>query len=607
MTGEILFVFGLLGLTIIVFVLDRFRMDMVAIAVMVTLALSGVISPGQAVSGFGEPVVITIAGLFVVGEALFRTGVAAGVGQWILRVGGDSETRLMLLLLPVVAVLSAFMSSTGAVALLIPVVLSMARHSNLRASRVLMPLAFSALIGGMLTLIGTPPNIIVTDALTAADINSFGFFAFTPLGLAVLAVGLVYMVAIARFALPAEEDKAESQGEPERLQRYFHRYGLDDPLYRLTVPADSPLCGQTVMESALRTRFEVTLFGVRRARQRRNLVEAALADTPIRADDTLFAYGDASAIERLCASTGLRAEPLTAHEETQLQKWFGLSEILLTPDSALRSRTLKDLHFRQRFRLNVIGVRRGADRLDAQFSETPLQAGDSLLVAGSWGALRQLSGGRDFVIASQPVEMEDAPTHGEKSALAISILAGMILLMTTGLVSNLSAVLLAAFLMIVSGCLTLTEAYRSLNAQSLVLIAGMIPLALAMESTGAAELVINTVLAGAADASPLMIAAGLFLITSVLSQFISNTATTVLMAPLTIGIAQGLGLSPLPFMMAIAIAASTAFATPIASPVNTLVVAPGNYRFRDFLKVGVPLQLLCMAVTLALLPFLFPF
>lgn len=606
MSGEILFVFGLLAITIVVFMADRFRMDLVAITVMVVLALSGIVTPTQAVSGFGEPVVITIAALFVVGEALFRTGVAAAVGHWILKVGGNSETRLLLLLLPVIALLSAFMSSTGAVALLIPVVLSMARQSDLRASRVLMPMAFAALIGGMLTLIGTPPNIIVTDALVAADIDTFSFFAFTPLGLAVLAVGTLYLVGVARFLLP-DRESPETGAPQDRMDSYFERYRLQDPLHRLRVSTDSPLLGKTILESALRTRYEVTVVGLRHADQRRSVIQTALVDTRIQINDELFVYGAPAAVALLAQEQNLDNMGLSESDRRRMNAWFGVSEILLTPESSLRNQTLKDLRFREHYSLNVIGVRRGSEPVATRYSDTPLHSGDSLLLAGSWADLRKLSTGRDFVITSRPAEMQDAPTHGEKAPLAIAIMIGMVVLMTTGALSNLGAVLLAALLMVMTGCLNLTEAYRSLNAQSLVLIAGMIPLALAMETSGAAALLIDQTLTLFGEANPLLIAAGLFVLTSVLSQFISNTATTVLMAPLTLGIAQGLGLSPLPFMMTIAIAASTAFATPIASPVNTLVVNPGDYRFSDFLKVGVPLQLLAMTVTLAVLPFLFPF
>ncbi|MFC3852489.1 SLC13 family permease [Salinispirillum marinum] len=605
MTGEIIFVLALLAITIVVFITDLVRMDLVAIGVMIVLALSGVITPAQAVAGFGEPVVVMIAGLFIVGEGLASTGVAASVGRWILRVGGRSETQLLLVILPVVAILSAFMSSTGAVALLIPVVLSMARASGFNASRILMPLAFAALIGGMLTLIGTPPNIIVTDALHSAGLDSFGFFAFTPLGVAVLVVGSLYLILVARHLLPKKETHDVQAGFS--LHSLFERYAVEDQLFRLLVPDDSPLVGKTVIEAGLRSEYETTVFASRHRGGSLSTLDAVLANTRVRGGDTLYVYGRRADVERLGSEQSIALSALSHEEHRRVQKFFGAMEVLVTPQSPLEGRTLKELRFRERFQASVVGVRRQNETLQTAYQTTPLAVGDTLLISASWDRLRSLDGGHSFVALTRPLEMQEAPLHAEKARHATIIILSMILVMTTGWLDNLTTILVAAILMIASGCLNITEAYRSLNGRSLVLIAGMIPLALAMQTTGAAELIVQETLTRFGDLPPVWICAGVFVVTSLLSQFISNTATTVLMAPITLAIAQGLGLNPMPFMMAIAIAASTAFATPIASPVNTLIVTPGNYRFIDFVKVGVPLQLLAMSVTLMMLPRLFPF
>lgn len=606
MTGEILFVFALLIGTIVVFILDKVRMDVVAIAVMVILALSGVVTPAQAIAGFGEPLILMIAGLFIVGEGLARTGVAASVGRQLMHLGGNSEIRLLLLMLPAVALLSAFMSSTGAVALLIPVVLSMTRNSSIQASRVLMPMAFAALIGGMLTLIGTPPNIIVADALRNAGLPSFQFFSFTPLGLAILIAGSLYLIFIARYLLPAHTHQS-TQPAGDALQVLFERYELDDQLFHLTVPRHSPLVGKTVAEAGLRSRYETTVFASRHQGQALSTIDAVLINSRIREGDTLYVYGTEAHVKALCIDHHLSATTLSADERRRVHTFFGAMEVLLTPQSSIEGRTLSEVQFREQTGASVIGVRRQNQPLATDFSGTALAAGDALLLTASWDILRNLKSGRDFVILNQPIEMHDAPSHADRAFHAIAIVLTMIIVMTTGWLDNLTAILLAAFTMIVTGCLNISEAYQSLNGRSLVLIAGMLPLALAMQSSGAADLLVNGALAGVGEASPLLICGGLFLLTALLSQFISNTATTVLMAPITLGIAQGLGLNPMPFLMAVALAASSAFATPIASPVNTLVVTPGNYRFIDFVKVGVPLQLICLVVTLLLLPRLFPF
>jgi di/tricarboxylate transporter len=292
---------------------------------------------------------------------------------------------------------------------------------------------------------------------------------------------------------------------------------------------------------------------------------------------------------------------------SQLERQFGLAEVLLPPDSSLCDRSIKEGRFRERYGLSVVGVRRDQTAMDASFTDTQLKPGDTLLLTGSWEQIRNLQASRDLVVLQTPAELEEIPTHGNRGPVALGILLAMLVCMTTGWLDNLSAILLAALAMMLSGCVTVKEAYRSFNATSLILIAGMLPLALAMERSGALSWVVEHLVSLIGDSSPLVLCASLFLLTSVLSQFISNTATTVLVAPIAITTAQLTGINPEPVMMTVAIAASTAFATPIASPVNTLVLAPGNYRFSDFARVGIPLQLLALVITLLLAPRLFPF
>nr|WP_246480401.1 SLC13 family permease [Motiliproteus sediminis] len=595
-----------MAITVLLFIIDKIRMDLVAMMVVVALAVSGVVSPNEAVAGFGQSLVVMIAALFVVGEGLFRTGVAAAAGNWLLRVGGGSEVRLLLFLIPVVAGLSAFMSSTGAVALFIPVVLSMARKSGMNPARLLMPLAFASLIGGMLTLIGTPPNIVVSSQMDAAGLTPFGFFDFTPIGLAILVVGSLYLVFVARHLLPAGEVRNPDNPHPH-LAEFAERYGIKDNLHRLLVRSESDLVGKTASAAGLRTRYEVTLFGIRRRGRLVSSLMPVLAETQMQAGDTLLVYGSPDDIEHLCLEQHLESMGFPAGEMDLVRREFGVAEVLLRRGSSLIGATLKEARFRERFGLSVIGVRRDNRSQQAEFGTTKLAFGDTLLLAGGWHLLEALKNKRDFVVLETPAEMSEVPAHAQKAPLALAIMLGMLLLMVSGVTSSLTAVLLAALAMIVSGCVTMPEAYRSLNATSLVLIAGMLPLAAAMEKSGALGLIVDQLVTGLGDKGPLMLCAGLFVLTSVFSQFISNTATTVLVAPIGIAAAQQVGVNPEPILMTIALAASTAFATPIASPVNTLVLAPGNYRFMDFVKIGVPLQLLAMVLILWLTPMLFPF
>ncbi|MEH6826291.1 MAG: SLC13 family permease [Motiliproteus sp.] len=604
MTPEITFVFGLLALTIVLFISDRIRMDIVAMMVVVALAVSGAITPAEAVSGFGQSVVVMIAALFVVGEGLFRTGIAASAGRLLLRLGGTSEVRLLSLMIPMVACLSAFMSSTGAVALFIPVVLSMCRKAGLSPSRLLMPLAFASLIGGMLTLIGTPPNVVVSGQMAAAGLAPFGFFDFTPIGAIILLVGSLYLVFVARHLLPEGEVR---ESEHPHLKEFALRYGITDHLHKIKVPATSDLIGKNVTEAGVRTHYEVTLFAIRRNGKLVSSLLPVLAQTKIAAGDTLMAYGAPADIGRLCGEKSLVLEGFPVGEMTHLQQEFGVAEVLLRPSSRMIGSTIKEGRFREKFDLSVIGIRRDNTPLITEFNGAPLAQGDTLLVTGGWRYIEQLKSKRDFVILETPAEMADAPSRSERAPAALVIMLAMLVLMVSGVLSSLSAVLLACFAMIALGCVTMDEAYRSLNSTSLVLIAGMLPLALAMKKTGGLDLIVTQLIDIAGGNGPLLLCAGLFIFTSIFSQFISNTATTVLVAPIALAAAQGIGINPEPLMMTVAIAASTAFATPIASPVNTLVLAPGNYRFIDFVKVGLPLQILAMIVTLWITPLLFPF
>lgn len=606
MTPDMLFVFATLGITIALFISDRIRMDLVALMVVVALALSGIITPAEAVAGFGEPVVIMIAALFVVGEALFRTGIAAAAGNWLLRMGGSSETRLLLFLLPVVALLSAFMSSTGAVALLIPVVLSMARRSGMQPSQLMMPLAFAALIGGMLTLIGTPPNIIVSSQMRSAGLEPFGFFDFTPLGLAILVAGMAYLILVARKLLPERAQQLAENTAPG-IAAISGRYALSRQLHKLMITPGSPLAQKTPAEAALRTEYDVTVIAISRSGGLLSSLVPVLSNTRMQYQDQLIVYADEARLGHLCETLKLKRMGFPAREMSQLERQFGMAEVLLPPDSSLCDRSIKEGRFRERYGLSVVGVRRDQTAMDASFTDTQLKPGDTLLLTGSWEQIRSLQGSRDLVVLQTPAELEEIPTHGSRGPVALIILLAMLVCMTTGLLDNLSAILLAALAMILTGCVSLQESYRSLNATSLILIAGMLPLALAMERSGALAWVVEHLVSLIGDSSPLVLCASLFVLTSVLSQFISNTATTVLVAPIAITTAQLTGINPEPVMMTVAIAASTAFATPIASPVNTLVLAPGNYRFADFARVGIPLQLLALAITLILTPLLFPF
>jgi di/tricarboxylate transporter len=606
MTAQTVFVFVLLAVTVVLFVSDRIRLDVVALLVILALLLSGVLTPDEALAGFGDPVVLLIAGLFVVGEALVRTGIAWSIGQRIVAVAGDSPVRLLVLLMLAVAALSSVMSSTGAVAIFIPVALNLAGRLSIAPSRLLMPIAFASLIGGMLTLIGTPPNLIVSTQLQREGLAPFDFFAFTPIGLLILAIGTLYLLLVGQRMLPARDPRAAMR--PRRsLTQLAQSYDLEDRLLRLRMQAHSPLIGETVATARLRSRFDVTVLGVLRRQRRRLRIIPALVDTRLEDGDELFVAGGAGSLERLAAQARLEPLPLSTGLGEALVRELGMAELLLTPQSRLIGHSIEALRFRTRYRLSVIGIRRGGVALVKELGQTTLQFGDSLLVAGGWQHIAQLLRDQDdFFVLVIPEEMDDVAPNRDRAPVAIAIVALMLLLLATNLVASVTAVLVACLAMVMTRCVRMDEAYRSIRWESLVLIAGMLPMATALQKSGGIEVAVALLLDAVGGAGPLAMMAMLFAMTCVLSQFISNTATTVLLAPVAVAAADALSVSPQPLLMTVAIAASCAFATPVASPVNTLVLGPGGYRFNDFVRVGVPLQLLVMATALLVVPLLFP-
>jgi len=607
MTGEILFVFGLLLITIILFVSGLFRLDVVAIMAILALILSGLLSPAAALAGFGDPLVLLIAGLFVVGEALFRTGVAYAIGDWLMSVAGTNESRLLILLMLVVAGLSAFMSSTGAVAIFIPVALNLAAKAGTSPSRLMMPIAFASLIGGMLTLIGTPPNLIVSTQLTREGLESFGFFDFTPIGLLVLLVGIAYIMLFGRGSLPRGEVVEGAARDRLSLRDLAEIYKVTNQLHRLRIWAGSPLEGKTVGQALLRTRYNVTVLGVERQQRRTTVVKPAFIGTEFRAGDVIYAVGSVAEIDRLLKAEELQRLEIGVGQSKVAAQELGLVEVLLAPRSELVGKTLSEARFRERYGLSVLGLLRQGEPVKKELIETPLAFGDSLLMGGGWTQIDLLQGKqKDFLVLNLPREMSEVAPNRSKAPLALAVTLGMMLLMTFKIVDAVTSVLLAALAMVLAGCVSMKDAYRSVNWESLVLIAGMLPMATVLEKTGGVELIVKGLMETLGEFGPIALMAGLFVITSLFSQFISNTATTVLVAPIAVAAAMETGVSLYPFLMTVALAASTAFSTPVASPVNTLVLGPGGYRFIDFIKVGVPLQIVAMVVTLLTVPLLFP-
>jgi len=608
MFGEREFVFLLLAIVGVLFASNRVRLDVVALLTVLVLMLSGILSVPEALEGFGNPVVLLVGGLLVIGEMLVRTGIAQSVGSWILRVGGGSEIRSLMLIMMAAVGLGSVMSSTAIVAIFIPIVLRVASKTDLNASRLLMPMAYAALISGMLTLIATSPNLVVSAELANQGFAPLGFFSFTPIGIAILIVGIVYMMLVGRHLLPGgKESPEDSAGRTAR--DLWREFGLEEKAHRLRVGRDSPLIGKTIEKSNVVGRYGARILAIGRPGRLGRTINVASGDpyVELKLNDVLMVLGEALNVKKLMEKERLESLGITKKDTVAVMRELGVAVILIHPACRLIGKSLRQAGFRSRFEVHVLGIRRKQKSID-DFTDEPVSAGDTMLVSGTWNRITQLQNEkRDFVLLELPVEFQEVVPARRQAPVAIAILLGMVLLSAFNLVPIVAAVMLAVLAAVFTRCLTMEDAYKSIPWSNLVLLAGMFPLADALEKTGGSTLVVNSLVSGLGSAGPYGMMTALFFLTTGLGLFLSNTASAVLMAPVAIMAAQALNVSPYPLAISVLIAASSAFVTPVSTPVVTLVVQPGRYTFVDFVKVGGPLLILTYLTTLLVTPMIFPF
>ena len=607
MNPEMIFVFALIGVAAVLMASNRIRFDIVALLVVIALMLSGVLSVGEALAGFGSSVVIIVAGLLVIGEMLARTGVARIVGDWILKKGGSNETRLMVLIMLGAGLLGSIMSSTAVVAIFIPIVLRIAEETKLNRSRLLMPMSYAALISGMLTLIATTPNIVVHEELKNAGFTGFSFFGFTLVGMAILLVAVAYMLLFGRRLLPAEAGETAGSTTRRSIFDIWDDFRTNEDYQRLRIDERSPLIDVTLADADLESRYQLRILGVARGGSGEVHMAAVSPAIQLVGGDMLAVVGRQEELERFCEEQTLQPQPRSEQEQKRWLWDIGGSVALIHPDSGLIGKSLRDAEFRSNYGIDVLGLRR-AGKAVAEYANTRLQASDSLFLVGPWSSIRQLQTlGHDFIVLEMPAELADVVPSYRLMPVALAILVGMVLLTVFDLVPLVAAVLLAVLAAVFTRCLTMEDAYRSIHWSSLVLVAGMLPLADALDVTGGTQLIVDTLLYTAGDSGPYVMLSIIFFLTAGLGLVLSNTASAVLVAPIAIYVAAAINVSPYPFAIAVLIAASSAYSTPVSTPVVTLVVDPGRYRFIDFVKVGVPLLLLSYLVTLLLAPLIFPF
>lgn len=635
----------ILLITVALFIWGRIRADIVALAALASLLIFGILTPTEALAGFSSPIVIMMIGLFVVGGAIMQTGLAKLTGNKLMALSHGNEAVAFVLVMLVTSFIGAFVSNTGTVALMMPIVMSMASASGIRSSRLLMPLAFAGSLGGMLTLIGTPPNLVIDEALTEAGYQPLSFFAFFPVGAIVIAIGIIVLMPLSRLFLTKASGKNKKR-KKKSLDDLVSEYNLLDNLHRYTVPAKAQMlttngenAQQNIVEATLKDldiqrRYGVSIIEIRNEKKSTlGIVKdvnqtMAISNSVVAEGDTLYIMGDEEKIERF------------AHDY-QLQKLhdvkidfydLGLTEIVVMPTSSFVGLRIGQANLRKRFGINVLGIKRGdepdknsyptSDKaidknittrkyLTENIINAKLHVGDVLLVQGEWTNLSHLSDDTEnWVVLGQPDKAADKVLLDYKAPVAALIMLLMVGMMVFDFipVAPVTAVIVAGLLTVFCGCFRNVEAaYKTINWESIVLIAAMLPMSTALEKTGASALVSQALVSSLGSVGPTALLAGIYFTTSLLTMFISNTATAVLMSPIALVAAQQVEVSPYAFLFAVTLGASMCFASPFSTPPNALVMKAGGYTFMDYVKVGLPLQIIIGIVMTFVLPLLFPY
>lgn len=589
--------------TIVLLVGNFLRYDLIAALIVVVLMVSGVLDIPQALAGFSSHAVIIIACMFIIGEAIIYTGIARNVGAQIIRYGGTSETRLLCMIMIAACVVGAFMSSTATAAIFIPITLAVADNANVNHKRLLMPLAAASLISGMMTLVATTPNIVINNMLREQGHETFAFFSFTPFGVFVLALAIIFMILFGQDLLATRETKPQRSSEPfiDDLLQY---YKIDKNEFLLRIPEGSGLIGRSVSRLQLGAHYHVNLLAVQTLREGKKIVIPARPEMVFQAGDIIMILGELENTAAFVETFGLKAY-LPRNLESKRKMFFqvvGVAEVMLRPDSDLIGKNLKELHFQSLHHLLVLGIRRKGVTITDDISDQPLKYGDVLLVCGSWMELKRLrKNRRQYMLLTMPEDSKDVVAAPGRQKTALTILAVMVALMALDILQPVSAILAATVLMVLSGCVPQSSIYKVIDWPTLVLIAGILPLATALQETKAISYAAEAFLAVFAHAGPLPVLLGLFMFTAILGLFMNSTAVAVLVGPMAVDIALKLNISPQGCAMAVAVACSAAFVSPLGSTVNMLVREPGGYRMVDFAKVGIPLLLLTMFATVLLI------
>jgi di/tricarboxylate transporter len=561
-------------------------------------------------------------GLFIVGGGIFQTGLAKMIGSKVMSLAGNSETRMFLLVMLVTGLIGAFVSNTGTVALMLPIIVSMAAGAGKSPRRFLMPLAFASSMGGMMTLIGTPPNLIVSDTLQSSGYAPLSFFSFLPVGLVVLAVGVIYLLPATKMLTPKEKQDKKKSGKT--LKELVSEYGISATLFRVHIKnPDSEAIGKTVAGLNVYRNYGLNVLEVRRSAGQNRFVrtvsqQLASPDMVLGQGDVLYLSGEPEMVAKFAEDFSLRlldihTDEIEGSSSHPSMDFFdiGVAEILIMPTSSMINRRIADAGFRNKFSVNVLGIRRKNEYILRDLGNAKMQEGDVLLVQGTWTDIARMKNESvNWVVLGEPLQEAAKVTLDYKAPVAALIMIAMVVMMAVESipVAPVTSVLLAAVLMVATGCIRNVEAaYKTINWQTIVLFAAMLPMSTALEKTGVSSAIADFIINSFGTAGPYLALAAVYAATSTMTIFISNTVTAVLMAPIALQCAIGIGVSPLPFLFAVTVAASMCFASPFSTPPNALVMPAGQYTFMDYIKVGLPLQIIMGVVMVFALPMLFPF
>lgn len=612
----------ILVITAGMFVWGKIRSDIVALMSLLALVLTNIITTEEALAGFSNSIVIMIAALFIIGGAISQTGLAGIVSNNLLRLAGDSSKKLFILVMLVTVIIGLFLSNTGTVAMLMPIVVSLATKSNTNVRRLLMPMAFASSIGGMMTLIGTPPVLIVHNILIKEGHEGLQFFSTLPVGLILLVVGMFLLWILTKpLDTKGKRDDTEGKTNVKSPEELASEYLIIDNLYRLEIPKESPIISKSLSELDITKSYSIAIAEIRTRHYTRlgKNVTTRLpeADTQLADNDLLYVLGNYDKVCDFSQKYGLKFLDNKTEELIDKPKFagkfkfneIGMAEVVILANSRLHNKLVGNSQFRTNYNVNILSIQRKDNYILDNIKDQKMHAGDMLLVQGTWEDIDRLSKlESDIVVIGQPTQEASKVTLGDRAPFAAIVVLLMVLSMVFNWLTPVISVLMAAVAMILGGCFrTVRDAYRTINWESVILFAAMMPLATAMEKTGTSSIISNGIVEQTGSYGPYAVLAAIMFATSLLTMFISNTATAILFAPIAMQAASTLGVSPYPFLIGVAVAASMCLASPFSTPPNAMVMSAGRYSFMDYVRVGLPLQIVFIVLMIFVLPLIYPF